>query len=257
MKDPNKLLDDIRIASPCTASWDAMTGTDTVRFCGECKLNVYNLSEMQAAEAASLVEKAEGRVCVRLYKRTDGTVLTRNCPVGLRATLARASRAAGATLAAVLGLFSGFVARPSFAGEPQDRRASSPFPQSGDNPQPIVMGKIAMPRGDVSVSVVDESGAAIENATVTLVDPKTSETFEAEYDADSASFRFPYVRPGVFELNVSAPAFGSTTRRAIRVRQGQPVRLEVELNVAIMGEIVNVPSCIEPEPLMQVDEEPR
>src|ERR1700733_1488630 len=27
------LLDDLRIASPCSASWDAMTGDDQVRFC--------------------------------------------------------------------------------------------------------------------------------------------------------------------------------------------------------------------------------
>ena len=38
MTDPNRLLNDIRIATPCTASWNQMTGTDTVRFGGECKL---------------------------------------------------------------------------------------------------------------------------------------------------------------------------------------------------------------------------
>ena len=40
------LLEDVRVASPCNASWDAMKGDDRVRFCGECQKNVYNLSAM-------------------------------------------------------------------------------------------------------------------------------------------------------------------------------------------------------------------
>src|SRR5262245_30602687 len=36
----------LRIASPCSADWDEMTGDDRVRFCGRCRKNVYNLSEM-------------------------------------------------------------------------------------------------------------------------------------------------------------------------------------------------------------------
>src|SRR5262245_1451782 len=100
MTNPARLLDDVRIASPCTASWDAMTGSETVRFCDQCRLSVYNLSAMTAAEAAALVERTEGRMCARLYRRADGTVITRDCPVGLRAAMRRAGRAAGAALAA-------------------------------------------------------------------------------------------------------------------------------------------------------------
>jgi len=55
---------------------------ERVRHCGECKLNVYNLSEMTQTEAEGLIRKHEGRLCVRYYQRADGTVLTRNCPVG-------------------------------------------------------------------------------------------------------------------------------------------------------------------------------
>ena len=42
----------LTIASPCTASWDDMEGDDKVRFCGECELNVYNLSAMTEGEGA-------------------------------------------------------------------------------------------------------------------------------------------------------------------------------------------------------------
>src|SRR6516162_5769665 len=83
MRTPLPALDDIQIASPCRASWDAMTGDDRARFCGECQKHVYDLSRLTAAEAAALIEAKEGRVCVRLYRRWDGTVLTADCPVGL------------------------------------------------------------------------------------------------------------------------------------------------------------------------------
>jgi len=78
------LLDSIRVASPCKASWDAMEGSEQVRFCGQCSKNVYNLSGMTREQAEQLIEDTEGRVCVRFYRRADGTVLTADCPVGAR-----------------------------------------------------------------------------------------------------------------------------------------------------------------------------
>jgi hypothetical protein len=78
------LLDKVRIGTPCSAGWEAMAGDDRVRFCGGCKKNVYNLSAMTRAEAERLIVEREGPMCVRLYRREDGTVMTSDCPVGLR-----------------------------------------------------------------------------------------------------------------------------------------------------------------------------
>jgi hypothetical protein len=74
----------LRVASPCRADWSKMVGDDRVRFCAGCKLNVYNLSSMTEAEVKQLVGQREGRVCARFYQRADGTVLTRDCPTGVR-----------------------------------------------------------------------------------------------------------------------------------------------------------------------------
>jgi hypothetical protein len=76
-------LDVVRLASPCKASWDAMVGDARVRFCPLCRLNVFNLSEMSRQEAEALVLQAEGRLCIRFYRRADGTILTSDCPVGV------------------------------------------------------------------------------------------------------------------------------------------------------------------------------
>lgn len=78
------LLQNIQIAAPCPADWNAMTGDDCKRFCGDCKLNVYDISSMSEKEAIELITSSEKSVCLRLYRRKDGTVITDNCPVGLR-----------------------------------------------------------------------------------------------------------------------------------------------------------------------------
>ncbi|HEY9785679.1 MAG TPA: hypothetical protein V6D17_09780 [Candidatus Obscuribacterales bacterium] len=78
------LLNSIQIAAPCSVDWNSMSGDERIRFCQQCKLNVYNISEMSKKEAVELIRKSEGRTCIRMYKRCDGTVITDNCPVGLR-----------------------------------------------------------------------------------------------------------------------------------------------------------------------------
>lgn len=60
-----------------------MSGDDRVRFCGVCRLNVYNLSGMTRRDATELVQLVEGRLCVRFFRRKDGTLLTSDCPVGM------------------------------------------------------------------------------------------------------------------------------------------------------------------------------
>jgi hypothetical protein len=76
---------------------------DRVHFCAGCKKNVYNLSAMTQAEAEGLLRKHEGHLCVRYYQRSDGTVLTQNCPVGRAALrmkmIARSKQAALAAVA--------------------------------------------------------------------------------------------------------------------------------------------------------------
>lgn len=85
MKLQDTLLN-IRIATPCHASWEEMDGDARARFCGQCRKHVYNLSAMTAMAAAELVREKEGKLCVRFYRRADGTMLHGDdCPVGLAA----------------------------------------------------------------------------------------------------------------------------------------------------------------------------
>jgi hypothetical protein len=99
-------LDNLRVASPCPADWNAMQGDDRKRFCGECKLNVYNLSGMTRYDAEHLLRMSEGRLCVRYFNRSDGTVLTKDCPVGWALVKKRVSVFAAAAFSLVLSLFA-------------------------------------------------------------------------------------------------------------------------------------------------------
>jgi hypothetical protein len=97
------VLDRIRIASPCHARWEDMAGDDRKRFCCECSLHVYNLSAMTRDEAVELVSGAEGRLCAGFWRRPDGTILTQDCPVGIAARAAAATRRMVTTIALLLG----------------------------------------------------------------------------------------------------------------------------------------------------------
>jgi hypothetical protein len=70
----------LRIADPCPADWDAMTGDERARFCGRCELSVTNLAELRRAEAEALLSQRspEQRVCVRITRDAQQNVVTRS-----------------------------------------------------------------------------------------------------------------------------------------------------------------------------------
>lgn len=83
-KPPSTMLSRLYIAAPCDVSWDSMTGDDRVRSCADCKKNVYNISDMTKNEAEAFLNENGTSICATFYKRPDGTILTDDCPVGLR-----------------------------------------------------------------------------------------------------------------------------------------------------------------------------
>lgn len=108
------VLDNLKIANPCRADWDAMEWQDEegrARFCRSCRKNVYNVSMMSRKEAEALLNRHEddlrsGELCVRFARREDGTILTGDCPVGKQEW-----RRTKGMFAAIAALF--FMAIPS------------------------------------------------------------------------------------------------------------------------------------------------
>jgi hypothetical protein len=151
-------LEQISVASPCTVSWAAMAGDDQARFCGQCEQHVYNLSEMTHAEAEALVMKHEGKLCVRFFARFDGSMMTKDCPVGWRA-LKRRMALVGAAAAAVLFAMLSLLTLGAFAATRENlgARAANPIQRVWDwlFPPPVcVMGE------PIPIPVVPAPGGA-------------------------------------------------------------------------------------------------
>jgi len=76
MSHPHLSLNVLNVPSPCRVPWKSMSGDEQVRYCGQCRKNVYNLSAMTAADAESLLQNGGDTPCVRFYRRLDGTDVT-------------------------------------------------------------------------------------------------------------------------------------------------------------------------------------
>jgi hypothetical protein len=160
LEGPRKLpvLENLSVASPCHEKWDDMVGDETARFCLKCEKNVYDLSSMSREQAESLITAKEGKLCVRFYRRADGTVLTADCPEGV-ARKRRRNLAAGVVGASLLAA-GGFAVASSFTrtqgackvsvgqamqGEVASPHAVEPVMEMGKMAGPPTMGHVAAP----------------------------------------------------------------------------------------------------------------
>ena len=50
-------LEQLSIPLPCSVDWASMTGDEKVRFCRQCRQQVYNLSQMTRGEAEQLLTR--------------------------------------------------------------------------------------------------------------------------------------------------------------------------------------------------------
>lgn len=189
-------INKIRVASPCSVAWDAMTGDARARHCDSCQLNVYNIAEMTHAEVEKLITSREGRLCIRLYKRADGTVITKDCPVGWRAYQKRVARFAGAALATVLGLFS-----VSF-GQKYDNAAVEA--------EKLKITPAAHPKNILEGTITDPNGAVVPNAEVSLFKGKTP--VASVRSDENGYYAFSSVAPGTYRLEVKASGFKTTVQ---------------------------------------------
>jgi hypothetical protein len=136
-------LDNIKIAAPCKADWRFMYGNERVRFCGQCSKNVYNLSALTREQAEDLILRNEGNLCVRFYRRKDGTIILNNCPVGLRAIKARYNSTKATILKAAMTFLAYIGVLWWVEGKPANRPVTGRMVATGEVVP--VMGGFALP----------------------------------------------------------------------------------------------------------------
>ncbi len=130
-----------------------MSGDDQVRHCSMCDRKVYNLSAMTRQEALTLLQQHEGRICGRYYRRTDGTIMTRDCGrvEKIRVRTAVAMSSVVATVLGALGLVLALGQKPSVtmgqmavpAKADRTPRQVKPVPALKSEPLSEMVGMIA------------------------------------------------------------------------------------------------------------------
>jgi len=212
----------LRIAEPCRADWEGMAGDERVRHCTLCSLNVYNFAEMTGDEVRALILRTEGRVCARLYRRADGTVITRDCPTGMRAMRRRASRVAAALVAALCSL-------PAFAFGA--RACEKPRLKTHGSKVKLVIERVATSQPAAFTGVVrEETGDPIAGVTITVRSETATRVFTAVTDRNGA-FNITPLDDGLYRVEVTLPGLREVKIEHLQLKAGEVTHASVALRL--------------------------
>jgi FlaG/FlaF family flagellin (archaellin) len=170
----------------------------------------------------------EGRLCACLYRRADDTVLTTDCPVGLRALRRRVSGTAAAVFALI-----GTIGTVAFG---QGRKKESCPPQTR------ITQKELVPRSAETIltgHVMDANGAMIPEAKVTLRNANTKEIQIATSD-EEGRFQFSAIPPGKYSVTIERSYFSKHSIKDIQIRNNQATNVDVNLHVDKNSELIGV-----------------
>jgi len=199
MSEPIRSLDRITIPNPCNANWGSMIGSDQVRFCEHCNLQVTDLSSLTGRDAMRLVAQSRGRLCVRFIQRADGNVLTKGVPEKLHLISRRVSRIAAGAFTAAVSLSSAAAQ----TGSDTDPRIALQAPAAAKLISAITEG------ASVSGVVKDPNGALVPGALITLTQKQTNTSW-VYTTTDDGTYRFSLLEAGSYRLEAEAPSFAKT-----------------------------------------------
>ncbi len=221
------VLPRIRVKSPCEQDWDTMQGNDRVRFCDHCAKYVHDLSEMTPDAALELVEQSEGRLCVRYIPNPDGSPKVHDPEPTTGGLRLPNPRLAAGVLAAALTM--GVVATPATT------HPATTEIQKDERTRLLPTGP-----GTLVVTVIDQTGAAIEGAKVTVRHPVTGRTATLETGQDGeAAFRG--LENGFYKVEqVSSPGFQAEWPSELyEVGAGDPTTVKCLLQEGVMlGDVI-------------------
>jgi hypothetical protein len=193
--------------APCTAPWQAMVGDEPVRHCMSCDLNVYNFAEMTRFEVNELLAQPNNRVCARLHRRPDGTLLTRDNtsePAGKRPRLSSLRVAVAAALVSLSAFGSGCASKSGLA-----QHVSS---IAIEVEQPLAQHPA------FSGVVRDVAGSPLPGVTIVLrPEVRTLSEITVVTDVNGA-FTIAVPEDGTYRLEVILAGFGTAVREHLLLR---------------------------------------
>jgi hypothetical protein len=95
--------------------------------------------------------------------------------------------------------------------------------------------------GAITGTVTDTSGAGVPGANVSAINAGTGLKLDAVTDADG-NYTFRNLLPGSYDLHAALQGFRELRQTGLRVSAGNPVRVDLKLEVGAMAETVNVVS---------------
>lgn len=104
---------------------------------------------------------------------------------------------------------------------------------------PLLAGNYGGAAGAVGGVVTDPSGAAVANASVTIRNNSTGQTFSAQ-TSYAGQFQTAQLPPGNYTVVVSAPGFNQTTVTNVAVTANAPSNIGVNLQVGAVSENVTI-----------------
>ncbi len=104
-------------------------------------------------------------------------------------------------------------------------------------------------QGTITGTILDESGAAIPNAEVTLTNVDTALTLKARADAGGV-YIFTPVKIGNYKISATANGFQTTTQEHVQLQLGQRLNVPISLKPGSVSQTVEVTAA---PPLLQTE----
>ena len=241
MSIKKRRLDQLKIISPCSNDWNRMSGDEKKRFCSRCNKFVYDFSQMTQQQVDTIVSIHQGRMCARMTRWPDGSLITLETPPIHTVVAHRAPPVVNATLAAILCLSApanGLNVAVSAA------QLIARTDTNNDNARTPNGGGEALVGGTVR----DWLGTNIPNAVVKLIpeegaELKTKSTAEGE-------FAFAQVPYGAYIMLVEAQGFYTNVNTNVIVDTPHDMRFDLTMKAKpgpIMGGLM-----VSPLPLLDL-----
>jgi hypothetical protein len=214
----------VSVKQSCNVSWNAMTGTDTVRHCEQCDRTIHNLSAMTAADAERLLAQSSGeRLCVTYARGPSGEVVTTDRPA--RFSWGRlGGRSTAAAAALTLSMSTSVLMPVTGAAESYQ---DGPLADQRDVPR----GGL---RGTIRVYAFDDP---LDDAAIKAVDQKTGEVF-ATQSAKDGSYALPLPK-GRYDVTISVPSFTRCTVEGVDITN-RMLTADAKLEIPPLGETLVV-----------------
>src|SRR5215510_6245085 len=94
-------------------------------------------------------------------------------------------------------------------------------------------------RGSITGRVVDNNGAAVASAAVTITNAATNVSSSTTTN-ESGDYSALYLIPGSYSVTIEAAGFKKSTRQNIEVRVGDKLQIDLQLQVGNVADTVNV-----------------